>query len=83
MHRELRVAFSRRAQPIWFRVIKWIIFINVTRRYHRTRGFWAWTGVALIAACAMHLVYRHKTHGWTQAWGGWDDPAFVLPPTMI
>jgi hypothetical protein len=33
--RELQVAFSPRAQPWWFRLIKWGILIAVTARYLR------------------------------------------------
>ncbi len=39
---ELRVAFSRDAQPVWFRVAKWVIFLTVSRRLHGTRWFRIW-----------------------------------------
>jgi hypothetical protein len=28
LKREIAVAFSRRAQPVWFRVVKWIALIS-------------------------------------------------------
>ena len=29
--REVRVAFSRNAQPLWFRITKWVVFVGLTR----------------------------------------------------
>ena len=77
MKREIHVAFSRRAQPIWFRVLKWIGIIWATRRYRQKPGFWAWMLGLLGVALGLHFFYRSKTKGWTHAWGGWNDPAFV------
>jgi hypothetical protein len=71
--RELRVAFSPRAQPWWFRLIKWSVLIAVTARYRKRRWFPYVTGVALIGGISLHLFYRWKTQGWQRAWGGWDD----------
>ena len=36
LEREARVAFSRRAQPVWFRVLKWVILIGVSVTLWRT-----------------------------------------------
>jgi len=79
MMREVQVAFSRRAQPVWFRALKWVLIVGATRRYRHTRAFRFWAVGLLIAACTLHLFYRWKTNVWTRAWGGWDDPAFVQP----
>ncbi len=78
--RELRVAFSRHAQPVWFRITKWIVFLGGARwLYRRTeqnpRVFWRWVLGALLAGLLLHSVYRYKTRGWTQPWGGWHDLA--------
>ena len=75
--REVRVAFSRTAQPLWFRIAKWVVFVGVIRRLHGTRWFWAWVVGAVVASTALHFVYRWKTQGWTQPWGGWNDQAAV------
>jgi hypothetical protein len=73
LHRELRVAFSRRAQPLWFRLTKWIVFIGVGALLWRTSLFW-WVLIgALIGALLLHGVWRWKTRNWTQPWGGWND----------
>jgi hypothetical protein len=71
--RELRVAFSPRAQPWWFRLIKWIVIITVTARYRQRWWFRYLSAFSLIAALSLHLFYRWKTQGWRRPWGGWDD----------
>ncbi len=37
IRRELRVAFSIKAQPVWFRVTKWTVFLMVFGSLWRTR----------------------------------------------
>lgn len=73
IERELRVAFSLRAQPWWFRVIKWVVFIAVTARYRKRPWFPYAAGWTLLCGIGLHLFYRWKTHGWRRAWGGWSD----------
>lgn len=73
IRRELEVAFSLKAQPVWFRVIKWSGILLVTARYRRRWWFPYGVGAALAAALALHGFYRWKTQGWTRAWGGWND----------
>ena len=73
--REARVAFSRTAQPVWFRITKWVVLVGVTRRLYGTRWFWTWIAGGAVASTAVHFVYRWKTQGWTQPWGGWNDLA--------
>jgi hypothetical protein len=70
---ELRVALSRMAQPVWFRVLKWTIAIGVGTYLWRGPYFWGWLGGALGLGVTVHLVWRSKTKVWTQAWGGWND----------
>ena len=52
---EARVAFSRKAQPIWFRVLKWAIAIGVGWYLRRDPHFWWWILAALGLAVAVHL----------------------------
>jgi hypothetical protein len=73
MKRELRVAFSRRAQPMWFRVAKWVVFAVLVMLFWRRPTFWWIAAAAFVAGMGLHLFYRYKTRGWTRAWGGWDD----------
>jgi hypothetical protein len=73
IRRELRVAFSRRAQPAWFRVVKWTIIILLMIAFWRKPVFWWGMLAALFIALSIHILYRWKTVGWTRPWGGWDD----------
>ena len=71
--RECRVAFSRRAQPVWFRVVKWAcILTGAALFYDRPWFWWCLAGLAAIGT-VVHFLYRSKTKTWTRAWGGWND----------
>jgi hypothetical protein len=71
--KELKVAFSRDAQPLWFRIAKWVIFMAVSKPLHGTRWFRVWTLGVVLAGLTLHSIYRWKTRGWTEPWGGWAD----------
>ena len=73
LKREMRVAFSRRAQPVWFRIVKWVIVIGVSVRFWRHPDFWWWLLGAFALSLSVHFFWRWKTKGWTERWGGWDD----------
>ena len=73
LKREARVALSRRAQPVWFRILKWTVVIGACAILWRSPFFWLWILGGLALGIAVHLVWRWKTKGWTQPWGGWDD----------
>ena len=73
LKREIRVALSRRAQAVWFRVLKWVIALGVGVLFWGQPYFWLWILAALSLALTVHFIWRWKTKGWTQPWGGWDD----------
>ncbi|MEO6588482.1 MAG: hypothetical protein ABIP06_04050 [Pyrinomonadaceae bacterium] len=73
VRRELRVAFSRRAQPVWFRILKWTCILTGVSLLHDRPWFW-WTLAGLAGlGTLVHFLYRRKTRTWTRAWGGWND----------
>lgn len=75
LRREARVALSLRAQPLWFRITKWAVFLALAALFWRQPFFW-WCVLAVAAlGLSLHLFYRWKTGGWTRPWGGWDDLA--------
>ncbi len=75
LRRESRVALSRRAQPLWFRVTKWTLFLTLAVIFWRQPLFWQCVlGVAGLGL-GLHLFYRWKTRAWTRSWGGWNDLA--------
>lgn len=73
IERELRVAFSKQAQPAWFRVVKWTVFLGMCMRLRGTGRLRPWVLGMSIAGLSVHLFYRWKTETWTRPWGGWDD----------
>jgi hypothetical protein len=73
IRRELQVAFSRKAQPIWFRVVKWLLFIGISALLWSTPYFWWWILGMLGLSLTVHFVWRWKTKGWTRPWRGWKD----------
>lgn len=73
LRRELAVAFSLKTQPLWMRVVKWIVLIGVAGLLLNTRFFWWWVLGLPALGVAVHLFYRWKTRGWMRPWGGWDD----------
>ena len=78
LRREYRVAFSRRAQPVWFRVTKWLVFLTLAVAFGHQPLFW-WCLLALSPlGLGLHILYRWKTRCWTRPWGGWNDLAAAL-----
>lgn len=73
LRRELQVAFSRKAQPIWFRVVKWLLFIGISVLLWSTPYFWWWILGMLGLSLSVHFIWRWKTKGWTRPWRGWKD----------
>ena len=73
--RECRVAFSRQAQPVWFRVVKWACILTGVVLFHDRCSFWWCLAGLAMAGTLVHLLYRWKTKIWTRAWGGWNDLA--------
>jgi membrane-bound metal-dependent hydrolase YbcI (DUF457 family) len=73
LKREMRVALSRKAQPLWFRITKWLVIVGLTVAFWREPVYWLCLAAALCVAVALHLLWRYKTKGWTQPWGGWND----------
>ena len=71
--REFRIAFSKRAQPIWFRITKWIVLLGGAYALWGTRYFGYWIAALTVIGVTVHFVYRRGTRGWTRAWGGWSD----------
>jgi len=75
IRREFRVAFSPRAQPVWFRVLKWACILVGVVLFHDRSWFWWCLAVLAVTAMLLHLLYRWKTKVWTRPWGGWNDLA--------
>jgi hypothetical protein len=73
LKREVRVALSKKAQPVWFRLAKWVVILALVVTFWRNAYFWWGLLAALIISLLLHLFWRWKTKGWTRPWGGWND----------
>jgi hypothetical protein len=71
IRRELEVMFSKRSQPIWFRIAKWLVIITICYFCWGMRWFWLGVVIAMILALTLHFWYRYKTNGWTKSFRGW------------
>jgi hypothetical protein len=79
VQRELRVVSSTNRSPLPLRIAKWALFLAITSRLYGTRWFRVWVFGLPLAGLGTHLLYRHKTHGWTRPWGGWKDVEAANP----
>ena len=73
INREFRVAFSKRAQPLWFRILKWVVLLAVSAMLWSTPYFVWWLLSTFALGMTVHFIFRYRTRGWTQPWGGWND----------
>ncbi|HET6765952.1 MAG TPA: hypothetical protein VFH08_01090 [Chitinophagaceae bacterium] len=69
--RELEVAFSKHAQPIWFRILKYIVLGGIVFFFWGTTLLWIILLVMFAFAMVLHFWYRYKTNGWTKSYGLW------------
>jgi hypothetical protein len=70
--RELEVAFSKHAQPVWFRIAQYVLLALSLYFFWESGKFWIILLVLLAAAMMLHFWYRYKTQGWTRSYGLWD-----------
>jgi hypothetical protein len=70
--REIEVAFSKHAQPLWFRIFKYILLGGLLYFFWESEILWISLGIVFAFALFLHLWYRHKTHGWTKSYGMWN-----------
>ncbi len=71
--KELRVVSSRNRSPLPLRIVKWALFLVITRWLYGSRWFRLWVFGPPLAGLATHLLYRRMTRSWTRPWGGWKD----------
>jgi hypothetical protein len=72
LKREYEVAFSKRSQPVWFRVAKYFLLGVIVYLLWGTRWLWITLGIMVILALVMHFWVRYKTNGWKKSYGLWD-----------
>jgi hypothetical protein len=73
IQRELEVAFSKDAQPVWFRIVKYILLGGLFYFLWGTRLLWIILLSLLVVGASLHFWFRRKTHGWTKSYGLWKQ----------
>jgi len=69
--REFAVAFSKDAQPVWFRIIKYTLLGTFLYFFWGETLLWIILLVVFVLGLALHFWYRYKTAGWTKSYGLW------------
>jgi hypothetical protein len=72
LNRELEVAFSKKSQPIWFRIAKYAVLGMVIYFLWGTKWLWITLITLFVVAMVMHFWVRYKTNRWTKSYGLWD-----------
>jgi hypothetical protein len=69
--RELEVAFSKHSQPVWFRILKYILIGGMLYFLWGSKLLWIILPILFILSLCLHFWYRYKTQGWTKSYGLW------------
>jgi hypothetical protein len=72
IQREIEVAFSKHAQPVWFRIVKYLVLGCLVYFLWGTQLLWIILGSILVIGLSLHFWYRYKTKAWTQSYGAWN-----------
>jgi hypothetical protein len=71
IQREIEVAFSKKSQPVWFRIAKYILLACIFYFFWGSKLLWVIIPVTLILSLCLHFWYRYKTNGWRNSYGMW------------
>jgi hypothetical protein len=69
--RELEVAFSKNAQPIWLRILKYSVLGGIVYLFWGEKLLWIILLTLLVSGLLLHFWFRYKTHGWTKSYRAW------------
>ena len=69
--REFEVAFSKHAQPVWFRITKYIVLSFIIYFFWGTQLLWIILITLFALSLILHFWYRYKTNGWKKSYGLW------------
>lgn len=71
INREIEVAFSKHSQPVWFRILKYVLLGTFLYFFWDSKYLWPILLGMFALALLLHFWYRHKTQGWTKSYGMW------------
>lgn len=69
--REIEVALSKHSQPVWFRILKYIVLGCIVYFFWGSKLLWIILLVLFAFSLLLHFWYRYKTQGWTKSYGIW------------
>jgi hypothetical protein len=69
--REIEVAFSKRSQPLWFRILKYLLLGGIVYFFWGSKLLWIILLILFAFSMILHFWFRYKTHGWTKSYGMW------------
>jgi hypothetical protein len=69
--REIEVAFSKKVQPVWFRILKYVLLSGFIYIFWGAKWFWIVLIILFVCALSLHFWVRYKTKGWTKSYGAW------------
>jgi len=72
LKREFEVAFSKNAQPAWFKIMKYAVLGVVIYLFRETKWLWIILAILFVIAMFIHFWVRYKTNGWTKSYGMWN-----------
>jgi predicted lysophospholipase L1 biosynthesis ABC-type transport system permease subunit len=70
--REIEVAFSKHSQPVWFRIVKYILLGALIYFFWGHKMLWIILLAMLVPAMFLHFWYRYKTNSWTKSYRMWN-----------
>ncbi|HCN82195.1 MAG TPA: hypothetical protein DIT07_01055 [Sphingobacteriaceae bacterium] len=69
--RAFEIAFSKHAQPLWFRILKYLVLICIAYVFWGRDVLWIIFISLFTVGLCLHFWYRHKTHAWTKSYALW------------
>ena len=67
--REIEVALSKHSEPVWFRILKYVLLSIILYFFWGSKLLWIILLILFAFALLLQFWYRHKTHGWTKSYG--------------
>jgi len=71
LQREIEVATSKKSQPAWFRILKYILLGLIVYLFWGSKYLWIILVFLFVMAMLLHFWYRYKTQGWTKSYRMW------------
>ncbi|EMY79764.1 hypothetical protein LEP1GSC060_0910 [Leptospira weilii serovar Ranarum str. ICFT] len=72
VRREVEVAFSKNAQPPWFRIFKYVMLVCILYFFWESGFLGPLLLFILVVSLSLHVWFRYKTGGWTKSYGLWN-----------